>query len=159
MENGGARTVTSRAIPSIEGIAQTKREFCVTALITDTEQPLILGSEVINQQNIVFNPQMRCAPFFQGEPHAMIVDMVPWDEIKDRLVTSTIIRSSTKLTESSVMDKIVVLLKHFKIHNTPLELAKISKNTVDYLIEEMQKKPKEVLKCIKKPYVRWMILA
>jgi hypothetical protein len=82
--------------------------------------------------------------------------MVPWDEIKDRLVTSTIIRSSTKLTESSVMDKKVELLKHFKIHNTPLELAKISKTTVDapYLIEEMQKIPKEVLKCIKKPYMQ-----
>ena len=101
------------ALNAIEGIAQTTREFRVTALITDTEQPLILGSEVINQQNIVFNPQMRRALFFQGEPYAMIVDMVPWDEIKDRLVTSFIIRSSTKLTESTVMDKKVEILKHF----------------------------------------------
>jgi hypothetical protein len=143
MDNGGARTVASRAfadhckapvmvmdkpvnlmafnksitpvqhyavfvvavkgisINNLEGLKEVTREFRVTALITDTELPLILGSEVIQSQNIVFNPQMRRALFFQGEEHEMIVDMVPWDEIKGRLVTSTIIRSA-KLSETPI---------------------------------------------------------
>jgi hypothetical protein len=105
MDNGGARTVASRAfadhckapilrldipvklqafnktVVMVEyyavfvikgtGIAtktadlSTKaREFRVTALISDTEQPLILGSEVIEEQNIIFLPRMRKAIFF-----------------------------------------------------------------------------------------------
>ena len=44
---------------------------------------------------------MRRALFFQGEPHTLImVDMVPWDDIKDKFVTSTIIRSA-KLSEAT----------------------------------------------------------
>jgi len=62
----------------------SSREFRVTALITDTEQPLILGSEVIDQQNIVFMPKNRKAIFFHGEEHEMIVDMVSWDEVKEK---------------------------------------------------------------------------
>jgi hypothetical protein len=208
MDNGGARTVASRAFADhckapvlplkrtvklmafnksitpvthyavfviavkgiafngLEGIAQQTREFRVTALITDTEQPLILGSEVITQQNIVFNPQMRRALFFQGEPHAMIVDMVPWDEIKDKLVTSTIIRS-IKLSEESEMETKSKVLQHFKITNTPLELECIERipatphrfDNIADLITTIQDKPKEVLKDIKTPYKRWMILA
>ena len=54
---------------------KTSRKFRVTALITDTEQPLILVSEVIDQQNIVFLPKHR---------KAMIVDMVSWNDVKEK---------------------------------------------------------------------------
>jgi hypothetical protein len=89
MDNGGARTVASREFAdhcnapvfklddNVNLMAFNKsvtqvdyqtvtREFRVTALITDTEQPLILGSEVIDQQNMVFIPNERRAKVFAG---------------------------------------------------------------------------------------------
>jgi hypothetical protein len=127
MDNGGARTVASRAfadhckapvfklkspvqlmafnksvtpvehyavfVVAVQGVTKspgggyhtTTREFRVTALITDTEQPLILGSEVIEKQKMVFVPHERRARIFADTEHELVVNMVPWDELQEKL--------------------------------------------------------------------------
>jgi hypothetical protein len=153
------------SINSIEGHIIQTREFLVTALITDTEETLILGSEFISQQNIVFDPQMRHAVFFYGVPHAMIVDMVPWDEIKEKLTAPNIIIRSIKLLATEAQNK---GYEQCKIKNTTQLLIENIKHTcvildkreyTDCSIQKIHEHKSEVFKDIKLNNMRWIILA
>jgi len=132
----------------------------------DTDQPIILGSEVIEQQNIVFLPRLKKAIFFDGEHHAMMVDMVPWNELKQRMHTSTIQRS-LKICDYSmkvVKDKVVDYFgledkKQSKQIDSVTSSPPHEYDDSTALIEAIKKSPKEVIDKVKKPYLRWMFLA
>jgi transposase InsO family protein len=210
MDNGGARTVASRAfadhcnapvlklsdpvnlmafnksitpvehyavfVIAVKGIMKTldegyqtrTREFRVTALITDTEQPLILGSEVIEQQNIVFLPNEKRARIFADSKHELIVNMVPWTDMKEKLSTSTIQRSFKFTTDVPVKDVKMSLLREFKLPETQQEIQKMLQRRItkiseyeemDYLIRSIQTDPEKVVNAIQQPYERWMVVA
>jgi hypothetical protein len=208
MDNGGAKTVASRAfadhckapvlrldvpvklqafnktvtmveyyavfVIKVTGIATlspdltTKtREFRVTALISDTEQPLILGSEVIEEQNIIFFPRTRKAIFFYNTPHSLTVNMIPWNEVKDKLESSTI-QPSLKVTDQNNIDVQKALLDHFTLPINDKNIADMNNipssekhkyDDVKVLIDDIRIHPQETMKQIKRPYLRWMVMA
>jgi hypothetical protein len=203
MDNGGAKTVASRAfadhckapilrldvplklqafnktvtvveyyavfVIKVTGIAtvtpdlMTKtREFKVMALISDTEQPLILGSEVIEEQNIIFFPRTRKAIFFYNTT----VNMIPWNEVKDKIESSTIQRS-LKITDNNKNVQ-HALLEHFTLPINDKNLADMNNipssvkhkyDDVTVLIDDIRTNPQETMKQVKRPYLRWMIMA
>ena len=123
MDNGGARTVASRAFathvqaPVIKmehpasltafnktttqvdeyavfivvvtglttyNVKQT-REFRVTALIAESDQPFILGAEAIAQQNIIFDAHTQQATFFANETYQLKVPYVAWSTVQSKM--------------------------------------------------------------------------
>ena len=146
---------------------KTRREFRVTALITDTEQPLILGLEVIDQQNIVFLPKHRKAVFFYGEPHEMIVDMVSWNDVKEKFNNTGTKQNAIHISETErelVKEK---MNDYFKTKTRRDDTKFIGHDCnfnheyddIDKLIADVSEKPKEVISKFKRPYLRWMIFA
>jgi hypothetical protein len=94
-------------------------------LITDTEQPLILGSEVIDPQNMVFIPNERRAKVFAGSDHELIVNMVPWDEMKSKLSKSTIQRSFKFVVQKTPLEIKQSVLRDFNLKVTHVEMQKM----------------------------------
>jgi len=137
------------------------REFRVTALITDTEQPLILGSEVIEQQNIVFLPKIRKAIFFKDETHEMMVDMVSWDEVKENFHNTGTKQNLIYVSDKRVQELKEQISKNF--NNDQQEVRKIENESmyddVEYLIKKILEDPLNVLNDIGGIYRKWMILA
>jgi len=135
----------------------------VTALITDTEQPLILGSEVIEQQNIVFLPKIRKAIFFKDETYEMMVDMVSWDDVKEKFHNTGTKQNLIHVSNEQVEKLKEQLTINFNNDIHSRKIIKIDNESkydnINYLIEEIIKNPTKVLADIGGIYRRWMIFA
>jgi hypothetical protein len=79
---------------TVKGLKPAMREFRVIALIIDTEQPLVLGAEVMTEQNIVIYPRERRTLLFEGTTYEMSVEVVPWNDMKIKFVNSRLYPSN-----------------------------------------------------------------
>jgi len=227
MDNGGARTVASRAFathvkaPVIKlnraasltafnktttlvdeyavfvvvvtgfttyGTRQT-REFRVTALIAESDQPFILGAEAIAQQNIIFDPHSQQATFFANQDHQLTVPYVPWSLVQAEMANNATLQRAINInvsnmggnnngkwksmidimTDAHSNDSIeALLIDDFKSVTPPIKPLLLDAKTkagnhpfetVRNLFNAIQTDPVPVVKQIKVPYARWMIFA
>jgi len=139
MDNGGARTVASRAFathvqaPVIKmehpasltafnktttqvdeyavfivvvtglttyNVRQT-REFRVTALIAESDQPFILGAEAIAQQNIIFDAHTQVATFFANETYQLKVPYVAWSTVQAKMQNNPTLQRAININLSN----------------------------------------------------------
>jgi hypothetical protein len=112
---------------------------------------------VIDQQNMVFIPNERRAKVFAGSDHELIVNMVPWDEMKSKLSKSTIQRSFKFVVQKTPLEIKQSILRDFNLKVTHVEMQKMMHRQItkespyedmEYLIKMIQSDPKKVANAI-----------
>jgi len=139
MDNGGARTVASRAFAThvqapvirmehpasltafnktttqvdeyavfiviVTGLTtynvKQTREFRVTALIAESDQPFILGAEAIAQQNIIFDAHSQQATFFANEIYQLKVPYVAWSTVQSKMQNNPTLQRAININLSN----------------------------------------------------------
>jgi hypothetical protein len=94
--------------------------------------------------------------------------MIPWNEVKDKLESSTIIQRSLKITDQNNIDVQNALLEQFALPVNDKHIADMNNipsstkhkyDDIKILIDDIRIHPQETMKQVKRPYLRWMIMA
>jgi len=77
------------------------REFRVTALIAESDQPFILGAEAIAQQNIIFDAHSQQATFFANETYQLKVPYVAWSTVQAKMQNNPTLQRAININLSN----------------------------------------------------------